>query len=293
MSIPVIALLINTLCVTGAVYFLKKISSIVIPKVNPWIAPVVFLLSPAAIFMHEFYTEALLCVVGFAAYYFALQKKWLVTCLILAAATGIKLAALLFIGLCFLEYLKSHNWNLKQSIKDKRLLYFFITPLGLLAYSVFLYLARNDALAMFHSIDAWAYHQFNPNILHTIASSAHHVLQATSSTVSLDNIMLVNFILPLISIAATLVASIYAICRLKNVPLGVFGFVSIVFFTLNNNLVSVHRYLLPIFVVYVVIAHMLHNGRATTRTLLWICVYGGVLMQSVLIILFSTYNFAG
>lgn len=292
-ALPVIGLIINTTFLTLAILYLKRISNILIPKVNPWVAPVLLILSPPAIFMHMFYTESVLCALVISAYYFALKRRWLLCSLLLMIATSTKLAAILFVGLCVLEYIKSHEWNLRSSLKDPRWLTFLIAPLGLMSYSVFLLIARHDPLSMFHSISAWSYHKFNPNVFETIGSSVAHVINTILTPEKFDSITLVNFVLPLSSLAILLGASAYAFLKLKNTPLSILGVVSFIFFTLNSNVVSVHRYILPVFLIYIVGAHAASQGSRLLKWSTFVLVYGGVVTQTMLLVLFATYNFAG
>lgn len=290
-DITALSLLLNTVCLAVAIYSLKKISQILIPKISPWLAPIFFLLTPAAIFMNLFYVEALLCALGFLAYYFALKRMWLWCCVVLALATSVKLAGLMFVGLCILEFLQSHNWNIKRVIKNPRWLYFFLAPLGFIGYSVYLHFVHGDALGMFHDIAPWAYNHFDPNFLHTIFISARHVFHSILPGSTFDEVTFVNFVLPVVAILMTIAASIYSFVRIKNIPLGIFGLVAVVVFTINSNVVSVHRYLLPIFITYLALAHLTQYRRL--RPFVLTSVYVGVLLQMLLLALFVVNIFAG
>jgi len=287
----VLSLLFNTACLTVAIYSLKKISEKVIPKINPWIAPLLFLLTPAAVFINFFYVEALLCALGFLAYNLALRRMWLWCCIILAFATSAKLAGLLFAGLCALEFAQAHNWNLKSIFKNPRWLYFAITPIGFIIYAIFLHFVHGDALAMFHDITPWEYNRFNPNFLHTIYISGRHVVHSVFMGGGFDYITFVSFLLPLVAIGVTVAASIYSFVRLKNIALGIFGLVAVVLFTLNDNIVSVHRYLLPVFVIYLALAHL--SSHKKLRPLLLGLIYIGILIQMLVLTLFVVNIFAG
>src|SRR5690606_32602534 len=103
------------------------------------------------------------------------------------------------------------------------------------------------------SYSAWTYHKINVNIIETLFESAKYVIVAATPDVALDTIVIVNFILPLVGLGLVFAGSIYLIVN-KEIPLGVFGLVSIVFYAINSNLVSVHRYLLPVLCIYIAIA---------------------------------------
>ncbi|GGM55089.1 hypothetical protein GCM10012275_27730 [Longimycelium tulufanense] len=105
---------------------------------------------------------------------------------------------------------------------------------------------------------------------------------------------MINYVLPLIGLFLLLVVSIYVVvaCRGTGVPLGVFGIVSIVMFTLNSNLISVHRYVLPCLVLYVTGALMVERRRLLAPPV-FAAIFFGVVLQSILFTLFVAGRWAG
>ena len=288
----IIALLFNTICLTVAIFCLKKISEKVIPKVNSWIAPALFLLTPAAIFINLFYVEALLCALGFLAYYLALKRMWLLCCIVLAFATSAKLAGLLFAGLCALEFISAHEWKIKKIFSDPKILLFALAPVGFISYSIYLHFVHGDALAMFHDIAPWEYNRLNLNFIHTLYVSFRHTVNGVFFGGGFDYITFVSFLLPMVAIGLTIAASIYSFIKLKNIPLGIFGLVAVVLFTLNDNIVSVHRYLLPVFVIYLALAHLFTSSKRL-QPLLVVVLYLSILIQMLVLTLFVVNIFAG
>lgn len=288
-------LLVNTVGLWLAIVALLKISDqFKLDKYRWWIVTL-FLTSPAAFFLHMFYGEATFCVVAFWAYLFALKRKWGLMALALALLTATRLPAILFIGLCGLEFLRSHNWNIQRSL-NRHLIWFLITPLGLLLYALYLHIARGNALAMIHGYDAtndWVYHVFNPNFISTIFEAFKVTAAMLIGRLPFDSLHLVNATLPLVSLVILFATSIFAIVKKGSMlPLGIFGLVSIIFFSLNNNLVSVHRYVLPCIITYVAVIMLVSRNEKLVQ-LLPAVVYVGALIQSYLFILFVSIRFAG
>jgi hypothetical protein len=288
-------LIVNTIALWLALVALIKIADIFVPGKKWWVVAL-FMAWPTAIFLHFFYSEAVFCAVAFWAYLFALRRQWVYMGLLLGIATAARLPALLFIGLCMLEFMRAHGWNIKKML-NPNLLLFLLVPLGFVAYGLYLYVVRGDFFAMFTSYsltNEWTYHQFNPNIPETIWREIVIMWQHTVGDIPFNKVIIVYSVLPVVGLFILLLTSLYAIftIRDKTLPLGIFGLASIVFFTINNNTVSVHRYLLPCLTIYVVGAILVQRHKQL-RLPLRIAVGVGVLLQAYLLALFVSQRFAG
>ena len=251
----IIGLFINTVCLWLALAALLLIAQEFAPKKYRYLSVLFLLAAPAAFFMHLFYTEALFIAIAFWAYAFALKKRWLLMGIMLGLLTASRLPSLLFVGLCGLEYLRVYHWNIKKAC-NPNLAYFLLAPIGFILYGLYLLAVRGDFLAMFHAYTAtkdWVYQAFQPNFIHTLLRAMHEVYHAIKGVRPFDNDMIVNHIIPLLCVAILFISSLYLLFRYrgKGIPLGIFGLCSIVFFTVNNNLVSVHRYTLPCLTIYI------------------------------------------
>ena len=256
-----------------------------------------FLLSPAAFFLHQFYGEALFVAIAFWAYAFALKRQWLFVGILLAALTAARLPALLFIGLCALEYLRAYDWSIKKAL-NRNASPFLLVPLGFITYGLYLLAARGDFFAMFNAYKAttdWAYHTFNPNFIYTIAHGAYEVILALVGVLPLTSLMVTNIIIPLISLILLGICSLYLIVRHRGIgiPLGIFGLVSIIFFTLNNNLVSIHRYTLPCLGIYIALTLIYSTHRKLRPLVLAIAILTAGIQTLLIYWLYTTDKFVG
>lgn len=250
---------------------------------------------PAAFFLHVFYSEAVFMALGTWAYLFAIKRRWLAMGIVLAVLTATRLPALLFIGLCGLEFMRAYDWNIRK-IFNKKLLYFLLAPVGFIAYGLYLQIIRGDFLAMFHAYGKgsdWTYQIFNPNIFYTIAKSAYQIPRWLMGDRPYGVDIVVNVILPITTIAILGICSIYLIVkhRKKALPLGIFGLVSIVMFTLNSNVISIHRYILPCLTIYIAIALFI-RGKHQFAYLLG-AISAGIIVQLMLFAFFIGDIFAG
>jgi hypothetical protein len=249
-DITLISLLINTVALSFAFYFLRKIQRELLPNIsNEWLLIIAFMVAPAACFLNWIYTEAIFCAIVFAAYYFALKRNWALCTIFLAFSTATRFPAILFVGLCGLEYLKSTNWRI-----DKRILWFLLAPLGFLFYATYLYIVRDDFLLMFHAMEHWSIHQFNINIISTLYKEfifiCTQILQCRGFA---------NNLLPFMMLLLLIWACVYLMRNKKFMPLAIFGIVCCIFFTLNSNVISVHRYLLPVLPIYIALLDLRYS----------------------------------
>jgi Gpi18-like mannosyltransferase len=295
-DLKAISFFVNFIASWLAIVALLKITTHFVPKLKWW-AIAFFLALPSAFFLHLFYTEALFCAVVFWAYYCALQKKWWLMGVLLAFATATRLPSILFLGLCALEYLRYYKWNIIEAL-NKNILWFFIAPIGFIVYGCYLQLTGVGFLGMFSAYQAttdWAYQVFNPNVIETIGRSIKEfgrilILDTHSITIT----GFVNTILPVLAILLLAAASIYSLVERsrKLIPLGIFGLVSLIFFTLNSNIVSVHRYILPCIVIYIALVSALFKFPALRYVFIPL-LYGSILLQCLLYIMFIQAIFVG
>ena len=247
--------IVNTICTSIVVYFLQKIISIYSEKEPPLFAGFIIFCFPTAVYFHFFYTESLFCAIAFSAFYMALKERWLFCCILLAFATATRLPAILFIGLCGLQYLDSCHWKLKRIVR-KEFLYFLITPLGFVAFALYLHHICGNYFAMFDSYKyGWDYQIFDPNIFKVYWDVFLKIIDNTANKA--------NETAPFFLVIFCIISSVFLIKNRKGsvrtYPLGIFGICSIIMFSLNSNLVSITRYLLPCINIYIFIHFLIQK----------------------------------
>lgn len=296
-SYSYLGLSVNTVSLALAIAALLAISRMFEIRSFRYVTIASFLAAPAAVFMHLFYTEAVFAALGFWAYAFAIQRRWLLASVTLAFLTATRLPSVLFVGLCGLEYLRAYDWNIRRAI-NHNFTYFLLAPLGFVLYGLYLFAVRGNFFAMFSAYKltrAWAYLSFEPNFIYSIFKSARETGRAIIGKREFDNDIIVNYAIPLFCIAILLGGSVYLLCiyRGKGIPLGIFGLCSIVFFTVNNSLLAVHRYLLPCLGIYIALALIYANYRRK-RVLVISLGLAMITTQAILIhMLFVTKDFIG
>jgi len=287
--------IINTIAVWFALVAAIKLGRTLLGNSSRFWIGLLLLSAPAAFFMHVFYGEALFVALSFWAYYSALKRRWLVVGILLGILTATRLPSVLIIALCGLEFMRAYNWNLKK-IFNKKLLYFLLAPVGFILFGLYLAIVQHDPLGMFHAYSAtndWSYQLFNLNIFATIWDALYQTARTVAGVRPMNAGIFVNIMLPVFSILALAASSIYLIVKhAKNLlPLGIVGLLSIIMFTLNSNLISVHRYILPCLALYVATALFFAKGKR--YFFLFIICLAGLLIQGYLLSLFIKGVFAG
>ena len=129
-------ILISWTSLFGVVYFYVKIVKKLFKKITPQEsirAVLYFLLFPSAIYLLFVYTESLFALLALSSIYFALDKKYLKSSLLVALATATHIRGaflVILIGAILLET-KTKLWKVIVSIT--------VGSLGLLAYMAYLY----------------------------------------------------------------------------------------------------------------------------------------------------------
>ncbi|WP_142277154.1 hypothetical protein [Mycobacterium asiaticum] len=292
-----LGLFVNTVALGFAIAALLSISREFEIRQFRYATVAMFLAAPAAVFMHLFYTEAVFVALGFWAYAFALRRRWALMAITLAFLTATRLPALLFVGLCGLEYLRAYDWSIKKAA-NRKAAYFLLAPVGFLLYGTYLWTVRGNFLGMFtayQSTKAWGYLNFEPNFAYSIFRSTRETVRAVIGQRPIDNDIVVNYSIPLLCLALLLSCSIYLLCgyRGRGIPLGIFGLCSLVFFTINSSFVAVHRYALPCLGIYVALA-LIYADPRRGRALVLGAGLAMLFAQTVIIhLLFVTRDFAG
>ena len=262
----------------------------------PWLVVAAFLTAPAAFFLHSFYSEAVFCALGFWSYLFALRRQWLWMGLTLIPLTASRITAAVFVGLCFLEFWRSKDWKVR-GLLSWHLLWFPAAFLGLGGVLVAMKLQTGDFFASFTALKGvreWSYHRFNPNIFETLWFEAKLSGHALLGDTKLDAWTLMSHVLPMIGLALLFASSVYVLValRAKGVPLALFGFASIVMLTMNSNVVSVHRYLLPCVVMYVALV-LFGERRPKLRGAVHVVLYANALVCGMIYLRFITGFWSG
>lgn len=288
---PVIAgTLINFLSGYFALYFLYLLALDFFKKDHSQSirAILLFLFFPTAFFLSVFYTEALFCALGFGAFYFARKSRWLLANMFLAPLTALRLPGIIFAIAVFVEYLSQKKFSLKKI--DKKILYFLIAPLGLIAYMIFLNKTYHDPLLFQHAYKfGWSHDFLSLNIFKTIyIQIAEFIKIIITKTDAFSSERLFDHGL---FFGAWIFVLAIIIKTWKKLPVSYLFLciASLTVFILKGNFVSVSRYVLPLFPIYLALAITLAKRQGAYQLVL--AIFGGTM--TVLLMLFSAGYWVG
>ncbi len=278
----VAALLLNTVALAVALRGLLAVSDhLGLSAAARNLILVLVLTAPAAFTFHLFYTEALFLATAVWAYVFALRQQWPLMALCAALSTAGRLTGVLIVALCALQFASTHGWKLKRMLRWS-VLWVPAGFAGLATFALYCYLEFGDPLAMVNRVRSsgeWSHHVFEPNILRTLGDEIA-LLWSSFAGGEVDLPVLLLSLTPFVSLLFLLAASVYLLVRKtpESIPLGLFGILAIIMFTLNSNIISVHRYVLTTFSIYLA-AGMLADRHPSSRPVLAFLGYAGAVIQ--------------
>lgn len=247
-NIVLSSFILNTTATFFALLGLYKLSAEFLNKKQSLLVVLLFMAFPMSFFMFAFYTEALFCALSFWAIYFARKQNWALASVLAMFCGATRLVGLILLVLIALEYLRAKQYNIKNI--DKNVLWLMLIPLGLAAFMTYSYIQTGNYLAMFeaYKIGEWTYQKFQPNFILTI------LRQTSTVWHSGDFLVFIPLVSWLVFLSITILAA-------KKLPLSytAYALISLLFFVLNSNVVSVNRYVLPLFSVYIAFVMLLKN----------------------------------
>lgn len=236
--------LISIFSLLLALIFLKKLIKEFFPEID-YLETIIFLLIfPTAYFFNAVYTESVFLLLSVATIYYAKKDKIYLVALLgfLAALTRVT-GVLLFIPIVWylleqnkFNYKKFWKFNYKKLIAKKNL-YIFAIPLGLLSFFIFHYLKFDNFLLFFDIESAWG-RSFEINKDHFIASNP---------------VARVNLILDLAFVIFSLATTYFTWKKLDR-GLALYMLATILVAVSTGTLMSIGRYILVLFPMYMVAA---------------------------------------
>jgi Gpi18-like mannosyltransferase len=147
-------LLISFISTIGGFYFLQKIYAIEYSKKYTQYALLLLFFFPTAFYFFGVYTESLFLLLGSAAVYLILKKKYLYAAVFIALASATKVIGIFLVAVYFIEVFRDLYANRnKEHISDVfiKILGLIISVSGLILYMFYLFFEYNDALYFMHA----------------------------------------------------------------------------------------------------------------------------------------------
>ncbi|MBI2758849.1 MAG: hypothetical protein HYX49_09245 [Chloroflexi bacterium] len=196
---------------------------------------------PASFFFSSFYPESLFLFLALAGFTFALQEKWFLAGICMALAVLTKSQGVVLVFALGWLYMEKRNWN-PRNIRPS-LAWFALAPLALSLHFYFLYLRSGHVLAVFDAMSAWGRGQ---NILN---NPFQNLMRPSLDVFKIDLVLSILF----------LAGSLYLLWKWPIKAYGVFALLMNLMPISTGLLVSVSRYLVIIFPVFILLGEKIRN----------------------------------
>ncbi len=247
-------LLLSNLCFLAALALLYRLilSSLGFSETAAMRTLVLLFAFPTAFFFSSFYPESLFLLLALAGFTFALQEKWLPAAICAALAVLTKSQGVLLVIALGWLYMEKRNWKLGE-IRPS-VAWFALAPLALLAHFYYLYLKSGHILAVFDSMAAWGRNQS------IFSNPLQNLAGPTLDVFKIDLVLWIFFIL----------CSVYLLWKWPVKAYGVFALLMCLLPVFTGLLVSVSRYLVVIFPVFILLGEKLERREVfLSLSLVW------------------------
>jgi hypothetical protein len=260
-SVPVAGLLITNGATIGAIYFLRRLGTLLYGEAVGKLASVLLLVFPTSLFLSAFYTESLFVCLAAGSMYFFCRERYLWCGLLglaamLTRSTGVALFAALTLDLLW-------SWYRGRQRPSLRALALLLIPAGLGAFMLILYLQVGDPLAFSGVMKSWGRVPSWPwaNLIHTLRKNDYSFPVDFAKTQRfLDAAFALGFI------AA---GTVMALTRAR-IALWAFVLLGILLPLSTYALAGTNRYALGLFPVFIFLAQLCQKRPGLERYLVFV-----------------------
>lgn len=253
-------------------------------------------LFPTAFFFYAPYSESLFLFLSVSAFYFARRDAWFKAGVLAGLASATRVTGILLWGVLGLTWLYRHGWAFSRLYKFqawrnallalrsdyRNFIYLCFSPLGLMAYMLFLYATFDRPLAFIDVQSSWnrspvGFWDVIPSAFISVLDDPWRSLTRLGPAVALVNLS---------AFFVALVASVLIWARLGP-AYGLLGLLGILI-PASTGLASLARYCIVLFPVFISLA--LLGTKHYFNKLLMLAFF---MLQAILLALYSTWHFIG
>lgn len=267
-------LLSNIFCFAGSLLFYKLVEENY-GKRNASTALVLMLTSPTALFYTNLYSESLFFMLSVMVFYFARHKRFLAAAVAAGLASATRNYGVMLVAPLLWEFFMDKKINKDVLIKAAG--FALAASSGLIIYSVYLYVSRNDAFYFINAQNLWHgrnHPAFPFTALFTRLPDISGLFRIETDPMK-TNLSLLYF-------CAAIALNIYGFKKVKGSEFVYFTLFTL-FLSFQPMLMSLSRYISGIFVFWLIAALFISNRRSP-----WLWAAGSA---AVLLIWQSVINF--
>jgi hypothetical protein len=205
---------------------------------------ILLIVFPVSFFFSAFYPESLFLFLTLLAFTFALEEKWFWTGICAALVIVTKPTGIIPVFALAWLYMEKKEWK-PQNIRPS-ILWFLLAPLALLMHFYSLYLVSGHPLAFLDAMTAWGGIQPSAYL-----NPFQNLKGAGLDVFKIDLVLTILF----------LIASFYLIWKWPVKAFGIFSLLMILLALSTGLLVSISRYLLVSFPVFILLGEKLKRGK--------------------------------
>jgi hypothetical protein len=199
---------------------------------------------PVSFFFSTFYPESLFLFLTLLGFTLALEEKWLWVGICAALVIVTKPTGVVPVSALAWSYMEKKEWKLQNIRAD--VLWFILPPVALLLHFYDLYVISGHPLAFLDAMQAWGGIQASAYL-----NPFQNLVGAGLDVFKIDLVLTILF----------LIASIYLIWKWQIKAFGVFALLMILLALSTGLLVSISRYLLVSFPIFILLGEKLKRGK--------------------------------
>lgn len=269
------AYLVSSIFTVGSLIFLYKLVKVKFDEEVAFRSLVYLLFFPTAFFLIVAYSESTYLFLSLAAFYFAIGKNWKISLFLGMLAVVTRPVGVFLILALGVEYLDQIKFDWKK-INLKEVIWFLITPLGLLFFMYKVFLDYKDPFFFIKTQGYW--HRSN-----TFLNPLDVLTKNTQNLFILYNTMYFQFIALMVDYIFTVIFLITSIFIFKKLSksMGIYTFLLTFLPLSTGSLASESRFVLVLFPFFILMAKWGENRLVNFAYLLF-----GALFLSLFTVVF-------
>ncbi|MBN2444816.1 MAG: glycosyltransferase family 39 protein [Spirochaetales bacterium] len=237
-------IIISNIAYVFAAVYLYKIVCLDFSKDTALRAVIYFSIFPTAYFLHGAYTESLFIALVISCFYYARKEQWMIAGILGAFVSATRLSGIIIILALILEYMHQRKWKIKKINTD--IFWIGLVPIGIFTYFIINYIVFGHPF-QFLSIQNEVWHK-------TLSLPTEGFMGAVGSLGWKDPTQIITSALSEI-IVTVFVLVLIILMIIKYRPLYTsYSWLTWLVVTSNSYWLSLPRYMLPIFPIFIIMA---------------------------------------
>jgi Gpi18-like mannosyltransferase len=256
------SLIISHLCLIISLYLIYRLIKTEFSEKIATTSISLLLIFPTAFFLVSSYSESLFLLLAISCFYFARKKNFLLASAFAALASYTRLMGIFLLPFLLIEFWLEHQKNIKSMIHDYRLISFILAPLGLVNFLKLQELRTGDALLFLRDKPL-----FSPDrvinkiiLLYQVFFRYLRMIIFMDHTDPLFFTVLLEFIVGI----AFFILVIISFRRLR-LSYAVYSLLIYLIPTLGGSFISLPRYVVVIFPLFIILAIWFEKQRKITK----------------------------